>query len=405
MEMFKKIMLFCTFIFLLAVVNGCEKAPADNKEEGNANRIDLQSEKLVSIEEAKEQLSSLQGKKVNNFVFPEYIDMPDIDEISVVKLSTWSSEHNDLFVLEEMLNSMWSDYKMVDWTSIDEQRFTVETNEDYLAIQKEDAETGYLYSFDTDGFFCGDSLNDTELMVSSCVKEYSFEWGDSASKEDIYKLVDGEISIYEAVTCTEALFNGNLTELEENQFDYKVQHLYVMESEASGYYEFNMVIGRVYKNLNVNTSSDFYLTEGKAYDKLHCGAHFITIMRHKNKLDYVNICNELFGIEAEVDYQEIISPLWAVQQMDKQVAHIDGMDFDRCGLLYVLVQDNRYYNDDKQDVYQSVNDTTYLRPVWLFAKSSNGFGFDTLTNDNYGVCIMVDAIDGTLYYYEGSINY
>lgn len=403
--MFKKIMLFCTLIFLLTVMSGCENAPVGNIEEDNISQSDLKSEKYVSIEEAKEQLSKLQGKRVNNFAFSEYIDIPDIDKISVLKLSQWSSSGDNLFILEDILSNMWIDFKEVDWSSIDEQRFTMENNEDYLAIQKEDAETGYLYSFDTDGFFSGDSLRDTELMVSSCVKEYSFEWGDSASKEDIYKLEDGEVSIYEAVTGTEALFNDNLTELEGNQFTYKVQHLYVMENEASGYYEFNMVIGRLYKNLDVNTSSDFYLMEGKAYDKLHCGAHFIAIMRHINKLDYVNICNELFDIESEEIYTEMISPLWAVQQMDKQVAHTDGMKFDRCGLLYVLVQDNKFYDDNIQDVYQIVDDTTYLRPVWLFAKSDNGIGFDTLTNDNFGVCIIVDAIDGTLYYYEGSINY
>jgi len=38
---------------------------------------------------------------------------------------------------------------------------------------------------------------------------------------------------------------------------------------------------------------------------------------------------------------------------------------------------------------------------------SNGSGavFDTMTKDNHGVSVIVDAVDGTLYYYESTGTY
>ena len=131
----------------------------------------------------------------------------------------------------------------------------------------------------------------------------------------------------------------------------------------------------------------------------------IAIMRHKNSLDFVNICTELLDIEKETEKEKIISPIWAVQLINKEIAHGGGISFSDCGLVYLLVQDNRLAGENRQDVTQNVNETTYLRPVWLFMSASSGTLFETMTQDSHGTSVVVDALDGTLYYYDGTGAY
>ena len=404
MRMFnKKTGIYCTLLFCIFMMTSCENAPKRGKNTISKEETKASSEQYVSIEEAKSQLNELEGKSVEGVYLPKHIVMPDIQKISEVKLSPWYPEQKE--DLEKVIKSTWSDYEKVDWASIKETTFSSKKDDTYYGRQKKDEETGFLYSYDSDGFFCGYSLNDTELTGDSCVKEFDFEWGDAASEEDVYRLEDGDILVSEAVSYTEDLFNENVSELEKSLFEYKVQHLYVMKNAETGYYDFNMVIGRIYNGVFIDTSSDFNLSQGKSYDKTHCGTHMIAIMRHKNSLEYVNSCKELFAIETESEKEKIISPIWAARLINKEIAHIGGLSFSDCGLVYLLVQDNKLVKDNAQDAYQQVNETTYLRPVWLFMSAGSGTAFETMTKDTHGASVVVDALDGTLYYYEGTGGY
>lgn len=236
-----------------------------------------------------------------------------------------------------------------------------------MSIMKEDNISGCVYSLDTDGFFCGDSGCMDEMSDTLCIKSYDFMQGDTASKKDIYNMKDGEISVYNAVVYTEKLLNNNLSNVEDNQFTYKVQQLDVLADRDGnlGYNCFNMIIGRIYNGTDINVSSDFYRTNKlvKPYDKIHGGTNILAIMNHKNKLDYINMLTESFGATQISSNEKIISPLWAVQMAGEQVAHTGNISFNRCGLIYVLEQDR---NGDGME--KTSNNETYLRPVWLFAK-------------------------------------
>lgn len=252
---------------------------------------------------------------------------------------------------------------------------------------------------------CGDSLKDTELTCTDCVKDYNFEWGENLESEDKYLLEDGETMVKDAVSYTENLLNKNLSVLEKDAFHYKVQHLYVIKNPENDFYEYNIVVGRVYQNMIIDTCSDFLVSQVKCYDKVHCGVHMVAVMRHKDSLDYVNVGNELLEIESETKTEKIISPVWATKKINEEIAHANGMDFSQCGLVYLLVQDNELAKDEKQDVFQSVNQTTYLRPVWLFATARGSSLYETMTSDGHGASVIVDALDGELYYYEGTGAY
>ena len=81
------------------------------------------------------------------------------------------------------------------------------------------------------------------------------------------------------------------------------------------------------------------------------------------------------------------------------------MSFQNCGLVYLLVQKNHEAKDNVQGVYQCVDDTTCLRPVWVFMTGASGSAFNTSTDDIHGASVIVDALDGTLYYYEETGGY
>lgn len=55
--------------------------------------------------------------------------------------------------------------------------FSSKKDHTYYGGQKQDKKTGFLYSYDSDGFFSGDTLNDTGQTAKFCVKEIDFEWG------------------------------------------------------------------------------------------------------------------------------------------------------------------------------------------------------------------------------------
>lgn len=121
-----------------------------------------------------------------------------------------------------------------------------------------------------------------------------------------------EISVPDAVSYTENKLNEYISLLEKNKFTYKIQHLYVLKNPDTGFHDYEMVIGRVYQGIALDTGSHFELPEGKYYDKLHCGAHMIAIMRHKESLDSIVNGVESLNIETASETESVISPFWAV---------------------------------------------------------------------------------------------
>lgn len=396
-----KILLFCTFVFCITLVGGCEDAPAPVNEEGIESQAALESDKFVSVEEAKDQLGELEGKTVSGIVFPEHIVMPDTDEIPVLELSPWNEKHSDMYVLEETLGHIWDPYKEADWSSAEERKFTNPGyDESYAGITKRDKSTGYAFSIDSDGLIYGNSLENSGDIglpsVSSCIAEYDFEWGDPETS-DVYELEDGEISVHDAVSYTEALFKDYVSGLEEDMFEYRVQQLYVIK-EDEGYCDFNIVVGRCYKKINICTTGSYHDEGEEEYDFLHEGDQILVVMRHKNTLDFVDVWKGLYNAEVLTGSQEIVSPLWAVQLIEGEIAHIGNMHLNKCGLLYVLVEDNK-----TEISGSSKGKKRYLRPVWLFAQDGRlSAMYSGFAKNIFATAVIVDALDGKLYYYGNS---
>lgn len=399
----KKIGIVCILLFGIYIMTACEEAPTNTNqsiEQEESIEESLASEQYVSLDEAKEQIGKLEGKNIDGLYFPEVIQMPDVQSVSEIKLAPY--QWNDEQDMIQAISNLWRDYDAVNWDSIKE-KVSKAKSSDYFGKYKVDKKTGFLYAYDTVGYFVGDSMNETKLDISSCVAEYDFEWGDTASETDIYPMEDGEISVPAAVSYTEDKLNESISLLEKNQFTYKIQHLYVLKNPDTGFHDYEMVIGRVYQGIALDTSSHFELPEGKYYDKLHCGAHMIAIMRHKESLDSIVNGVESLNIETASETESVISPFWAVKQIDREIAHIGGLNFGHCGLFYLLAQENPRKKEEEQVAYGEVSesDSTYLRPMWVFMSSGETITSGQ-TKDFHGASVLVDALDGSLWYYQGT---
>ena len=64
-------------------------------------------------------------------------------------------------------------------------------------------------------------------------------------------------------------------------------------------------------------------------------------MCHKKTLDYVNTGFECFDIASTKAHKKIISPLWAVRKIKKEIAHIGGMSRPKLWIAYLLYNRGR----------------------------------------------------------------
>lgn len=179
MERFhKKIIIACTLLLCACFMTGCEDVPADRQQDTKqeiATVEDLVSEQYVSLREAKEQLKVLEGKNIDGLSFAETIQMPDVESISEIRLTPyhWNKEQDILGAI----SSLWRDYDSVDWDSVKEVKSDRPDRPEYFGKYRLDKKTNFVYGYDTDGYFTGDSIYETGLDISSCVAEYDFEWG------------------------------------------------------------------------------------------------------------------------------------------------------------------------------------------------------------------------------------
>lgn len=415
MRMFnRKTGFICALLFCILLLSGCEDAPEQRAQEtaekdaGGAAAESLSVlddvDQYVSLGEAREQIQQMEGKDMDGIYLPKHMMMPDSEEIYDLELTPWRMEQG-----EDMLSALehlWKDYAAVDWENIPDANELIPDGEVKIAgFQKTDEETGFVYAYSPEGHLFGDSLK-SQPDKNACVEAFDFEWGDTAAESDVYPLSDGEVSVPDAVAFTEELFNTYMSVLEKKKFTYKVQHLYVLKNgDACDFY---MVLGKLYKGMPVSNSCLFQVTSGQAdYGNAHGGVIMEAVMRHKNCLDQVNSVNELLGVKAETKLEKLISPLWAVKKISEEVAHIGGLRFQHCGLFYMKQQDNSQMEEMYRDSVHSLAEggPTRLRPVWLFMAPAGGAVYDTGVLGMHGTSIIVDAVDGELYYYDMTGGY
>ncbi len=397
----------CMVVLFTLLFGACEKAPEQKAFEEKEEQ--KKAEKYVSFEEAKRQIKSFEEKSVRDFHFGKPVDISEMKDISVIKLKPYRDSSPKK--LEETLAAVWDMYKNTDWDKAEVNESSREDNN--RAYTKTDRESGNFYSCDTTtGFFAGNtkSIWERELWLDSCVKQYDFrkESISENQKKDAWPVGGKDVTVGEAVAYTEERLNQNLAPLEKKEFQYKVQLLYVLQDEETKNCDFSMVIGRVYRGVSLATQSDFDNNEEGKYPWRHCGSHILIIMRDGCEIDYFNVCDEVYGIASAQKQEKIISPEWAVEKMDREIAHIGGASCSFYGLVYLLTQKRGEEKtpDGFEYSYSHVDENTYLRPYWIFASPAHwDFREGQEHDDGLEEITLIDAADGSLYYYQMTGGY
>ena len=374
--------LFIFFIIFIFILTSCEDKPAPKTEE-DATEIIIsevpEDEQYVTLEKAKEEINDIKGKTVNGFILPDSFMSLDADSVSVLRLQAYDSDDWDkvrgvagnICSFFKELNDENSKIKYVDNGGF------------YNSIEIKSNDKRYEFAADNGGFFfCSDdeTIGEDDGNIK---KYYDLEWEE--------KSIDDE-KVSSAVTDVENRLNKYLSEMEDDQFNYKVQHVFVSET---GF--IRMIIGWVYNDIPMDVCSGFSVNYDKNYNKRMSGKYIIAYYKD-GEIVYFNLGLDSISIKNEEEYEKIISPKYALQLMAGEIANEGSkMSFSKVGLVYLLSQ----IGDTSYGVSVPYNNTD-IRPYWMFSTDSSSGMFDMDSGVRYihSNTILVDAIDGRVYYYD-----
>ena len=377
-----KYIVFLSFILICIIFCvACENKPDSKNEEKSTEMIIEVSkeEQYVTLEKAKEEINDIKGKTVNGFILPDSFMSLDADSVSVLRLQAYDSDDwdkvrevaGDVCPFFKELNDENSKIKYVDNGGF------------YNSIEIKSNDKRYEFAADNGGFFfCSD--DETIGEDDGNIKEYyDLEWEE--------KSIDDE-KVSSAITDVENRLNKYLSEMEDNQFNYKVQHAFVSET---GF--IRMIIGWVYNDTPMDVCSNFSVNYDKGY-KVNVSGKYIIAYYKNDEIVYFNTGLDLLDIENEETYEKVISPKYALQLMKEEIANEGNkMGFSQVGLVYMLTQEG----ETKNGVDVPYNDTE-IRPYWMFSTELSSSALETDSGVRYihGNTILVDAIDGKVYYYD-----
>jgi hypothetical protein len=393
----KEINILCLISCILVFLSGCESAPTLSE---NAKERDTltKSEKYVSIDEAKKEIATVAGKKIDGFEFPQYTNINDIENIYEMKLGTYCTD--DINDVKNTACALWSGYNDIDWTKVETREYPNPSFPNYQAYAQIDNQNNYAYSYDNYGFFMGSSLEEDSPDMRYAKTAYDIQTMEHPEEiyDDEYKLKDGSITVKKAIDFVESEINKK-NKLEKN-ITYKVQKIFIIKSN-DGYDQISMIVGKVIDNVDIVTQSDFYFTSSNRYNKkAHIGEFILVVMTNNNEISYVNTGVPSLNITKSEKRDKIISPYWAISEMNEKIAHIGGMTFSVCDLVYIVTQDNKEKEQGHVELHVP-DESLCIRPYWLFAYYERDSSYINV----FGESILVDALDGEVYYYEATSSY
>ena len=391
----------CVALGIIMVLSGCESAPVRNADNTIEEELFKNTTKMVSVDDAKKEVEELKGKSFYGFTFSDTFDINEINSVSKIGLKQFNNDENKV---KEALVNIWDGYEKNDWSNIELSEYPNPEMPEYKAYAQIDENNSIAYSYDNQGFFMGDSLVTGLPMMNEAKKVYDFQCTDVIDncKDEVFDLEDGKISIGDAKSFVEERINSCLT-LEDN-ISYKVQKIFVTEGMEENTYQMSFIVGRTFDNGDLLTQSNFtFGSEGHFYDVTHSGMYIRLVMKKTSEIDYINLGVSLLNIDSVNKEEKIISPKWAVNEMNKIIAHKSGTNFSYCDLVYIVTQENSKAPEKKQGIV-SIDDidkySTEIRPFWIFACPDAG-GYANV----FGESILVDALSGDIYYYETTSLY
>ena len=428
----KKLYIFM-MIAVMTVFISCSKKPqdmasADSNESAGADAVpsslqadsdknndedEEEPQKYVSLSEARKQIDDIRGDDDRKgFGIPYYMSMPDetTEEIYSIELKAFYS--NELEPCYSVLKGICPYIESVTPENADTvndrvfEDVTIAGN----GIWNYDVAAGDV-GYGWTSFGCPGAENiKIGTQYERVLKQYDIIWGDEVKEDDVYELGGEQVSLSEAIKFAEERVNRYFPKLEDEAFEYKVQHAAISITKETKEQHFVFVMGRVYKGMPVDTCSIFCGNQVSSYNRNISGKYIFVKMKTKDEIGAFFTGDSLLNIKDVQSYEQIISPEYALYIMNKEIAHAGGMGFSEGGLIYLISQnvystyngaEKRYENTKTVAWTDETKCKTEIRPYWAFYQDYTGGGFVTNNGikDIHGISILVDAIDGSVYYY------
>ena len=374
----------------------------DDKEE--------EPEKYVDIAAAKEQIKELAGNDYLGFIVPSNMILPENNEVFDMELAGYYCTDGEFYYnATKGICPFIEEVKPETADNVIDRTYDNVINSGNKMWQYFVQKGNIWYGWMSIGSI-GASRYDN-ITFSDIIKQYDFLWGDKVEREETYELDGKQVSLLEMSEFTEKVVNEYFAPTENNEFEYKVQHAAVSINSETGRNNFVFSMGRIYKGIPMDTCSNFNKYQAD-YEKNNSGRYILAVMDRENELAYFNAPNCNLKIKESVKKETVISPKYALYLMNKEIAHAGRMGFAKGGLLYLETQEvyKSYHLSEgmiKSEIVGEVNDgvcKTEMHPFWAFYQESREKGFNTNSGirDSHGISILVDAIDGSVYYYPNT---
>lgn len=384
----QKIIIVLLLCFLL---QSCAEAP--KKESPDNGLKEWREEDIyVSPDEAKRQLSEIEANGYAGLTLSSHFNMSDFSEIGVYTFSGVKSDNPTYS--KDWLMELWSGADSFFASELREEKYCFDDGTCYGVAYFSENEA---CSFEWEGFMYGEGLiidGEPEL-----VKAYDFLWGDEAG-EDEYELSDGTMKIKDAVSFVEEKLNSCSMKETEGVGQYKVQHLYVLKTDGNDFCDYKMKVGRILENVPMDTAGRYYCFDNAT--KYHVeGSELDVVMRKCSSIDEISNENGVFVFDKIESHDKLISPKYAMDKIKNEITLVGIDSFEQHGLVYLRLLLNDEYideNGNKPTEEEMLSVPIYVRPYWMFMnknESQNCGNWDA----HRDIC-LVDAIDGTVYYYD-----
>lgn len=397
------------FLVLFAItLSGCSTVPDNVKRSTETenkldNHIIHNGESTDFMMSSSKYADSIKGKKVNQFIFPNYIDVPMVNELNVYSAYV---PVNYMEIGQDMLHFMGGPMLQSGLTVDKMMESDVPTEwvgHEFWYVNKDDEEYDFSSS-DKGGFICDNIKRDSyEYDYNSCRRIESY-YLDKNIPDVSYNLKDGMCSLERAVE----LLNDFLAGLENVCGDgyHNIPIICNVVQTGENTYLYSFIIERNYNGIPLDTSLN-YNYNVKREDYVWVGSPLYIEMSNQEYFDYVwnggytpnpkylRTCNTFVDLETTVD---IIS-----KEMDDKY----NWKFDTVGLKYVIRQDNPKDSNgnSRYNIFsrETIDETCKLQPYWIFTVDINAADYAWYHNI-HSLVIMVDAETGEVYTFSGSGN-
>lgn len=388
----------CIVSILTILLSACNKAPVREPVAGTELE-EVQNGYYIYADKALEEMKEIRGKKIGNLEISEEINIPEQINVSTYKVT--KCKVDDFGEIDDVVEKIWPDYYRIDKTNTEGETYTG-IDPEYIGYGFHSSDRKYTYVSDSNGYIYFNSGISFETSYE-IVDEYDPEWGMTIPEDVEYELSDGKMKVSEAVAFTEETCNKNLYGFERGIDGYKVQHLYVVKNNDK--YSYILIVGKIIDGLPLDTAIEYYDSQDNNSEYAFSGSQFYVIINSKDKISYFHNGNYLMNIDKKEDYDKLLSPLSALKVVEDEIADVAIGKLDQCGLVYLMKQ-KRIVVDGIQMAFSiDSEEETELRPFWMFSKGNDDINGYNGNNDYHGTTILIDALDGSAFYFDASTQY